>query len=231
MIAEQARVDWRIQYTFVQYVCPFVLFLLFLALGNSLPIQPSWEGALRVSVMAAVCLFCFPREISLAPRYWVLSTLVGAAVFAIWIAPDVLIPGYRQSILFSNSLVGHAQSSVPAALFGSPWVLLWRCLRAIVIVPIVEELFWRGWLMRWLIDSNFKRVPLGTYRPSAFWMTAILFASEHGPYWDVGLVTGVIYNAWMIRTKSLADCILMHAVTNSVLCAYVIGSHQWQYWQ
>ncbi len=50
-----------------------------------------------------------------------------------------------------------------------------------------------------------------------FGSPAILFASEHGPYWDVGLITGVIYNWWMVRTKSVADCILMHAVTNAAL--------------
>lgn len=85
--------------------------------------------------------------------------------------------------------------------------------------------------MRWLINTDFRTVPLGTYSPFAFWMIAILFASEHGPYWDVGLVTGVIYNLWMIRSKSLADCILMHAVTNGLLSAYVIFASQWQYWQ
>ena len=100
-----------------------------------------------------------------------------------------------------------------------------------IIVPVVEELFWRGWLMRWLINNDFERVPLGTYAPFAFWITALMFASEHGPYWDVGLMTGAIYNLWMIRSKSLADCVLMHAVTNGILSVYVIASGQWQYWQ
>ena len=85
--------------------------------------------------------------------------------------------------------------------------------------------------MRWLINPNFERVPLGSYSVVSFWLTAILFASEHGPYWDVGLIAGVIYNCWMIRSKSVADCILMHAVTNLALSIYVIGTAQWQYWQ
>jgi membrane protease YdiL (CAAX protease family) len=46
----------------------------------------------------------------------------------------------------------------------------------------------------------------------------------------VGLITGVIYNWWMIRTKSLWDCILMHAVTNGALAWYVLAHDQWQYW-
>ncbi|MFL6352575.1 MAG: type II CAAX prenyl endopeptidase Rce1 family protein, partial [Bryobacteraceae bacterium] len=61
-------------------------------------------------------------------------------------------------------------------------------------------------------------------------ITTILFACEHGPYWDVGLVAGLIYNFWMVRTKSLGDCILMHAITNTALSGHVIATHRWQYW-
>jgi hypothetical protein len=85
--------------------------------------------------------------------------------------------------------------------------------------------------MRWIINNDFQKVPLGTYLPKAFWITAILFAAEHGPYWDVGLITGILYNFWMIRSRSLGDCVLMHAVTNLLLSLYVIAYAQWQYWQ
>ncbi len=77
-------------------------------------------------------------------------------------------------------------------------------------------------MMRWLIDKEFLKIPLGTYVPSAFWIVALLFASEHGPYWEVGLAAGVVYNWWIIRTKNLADCILAHAVTNAVRSIYVL---------
>ena len=85
--------------------------------------------------------------------------------------------------------------------------------------------------MRWLINTDFWKVPLGTYRPFAFLLTAVLFASEHGPYWDVGIIAGLIYNWWMVRTKSVGNCILMHAVTNGLLSVYVVWMGQWQYWQ
>jgi CAAX prenyl protease-like protein len=84
--------------------------------------------------------------------------------------------------------------------------------------------------MRWLVKPDFLNVPLGTYNTQAFWITAALFAAEHGAFWDVGLLAGVIYNWWMVRTKSLGDCILAHAVTNGVLSAYVMLTGQWQYW-
>ena len=109
--------------------------------------------------------------------------------------------------------------------------VLWlRAIRAVIIVPIVEELFWRGWLMRWLISERFETIPLGTWSRSAFWIVALLFASEHGPYWDVGLAAGVIYNWWMVRTRSLGDLMLAHAITNACLSGYVVWAGKWEYW-
>jgi hypothetical protein len=73
-------------------------------------------------------------------------------------------------------------------------------------------------------------VRLGAYSALSFWATAALFASEHGPYWEVGLLAGIAYGWWMIRTKSLADCILAHGVTNLLLAAYVLLQGRWEYW-
>ena len=84
--------------------------------------------------------------------------------------------------------------------------------------------------MRWIINTDFRQVPMGTYSAQSFWLTAVLFASEHGPYWEVGLIAGVLYNWWMVRTKSLGDCILAHAITNGLLCGYVLMTGKWEYW-
>jgi len=205
--------------------------MLLLAIGPVLGLAPEIEAPIRVFILAMVCWICWPREIPLRPVEPLVTIGIGALVFALWIAPDLLFKGYRDSILFSNALIGHAHSSLQAVALHNPWVLFWRTVRAVLIVPVVEELFWRGWLMRWLIKSDFQSVPVGTYAPFSFWITALLFASEHGPYWDVGLVTGIAYNAWMIRSKSISSCILMHAVTNGILSGYVIATAQWQYWQ
>jgi uncharacterized protein len=214
-----------------RYVAPFVAFLLVLSLSGQHFIPAAWEAPLWFLIIGLICWVCWPRDISLRPRYWLSSTVIGIAVFMIWIAPDYLIPGYRNHPLFVNGITGQLHSSIQPDDLRSHWVLTWRTLRAALVVPIVEELFWRGWLMRWLIDTNFQKIRLGTYAPLAFWLTAVLFASEHGPYWDVGLITGVIYNYWLVRTRSLADCVLMHAVTNAVLSLFVIATAQWQYWQ
>jgi CAAX prenyl protease-like protein len=211
------------------YILPFLVFLGFLAVSDYLP-NTAVRYALVLAVMAAVIVVFSRPVLSFRVAHPLLTIGAGIAVFLIWIAPDVLIPGYRQHWLFQNSLTGTLASTFPEDLRSNPTVLALRFLRAVVIIPIAEELFWRAWLMRWIINPKFQEIPLGTYAPIAFWVTAALFASEHGPYWDVGLLAGIAYNWLMIRTRSLGDCILAHAITNALLSAYVLVSGKWEYW-
>jgi uncharacterized protein len=225
------RHEWLDANPSSRYILPFALFFVFLWLSDLVPLRPAWEAPIRVLCLGTVCFLCWPPALPVKPAAPLQSVLIGAAVFALWIAPDLIIKNYRQLAPFNNGLVGHIHSSLSAQSVAIPWILAWRSVRAVVIVPIVEELFWRAWMMRWLIDSSFERIPLGTFQLSSFLIVAVLFAAEHGPYWDVGLVTGLIYNWWMVHTKSVSDCILMHAVTNACLSAYVIWGGHWEYWQ
>ena len=205
----------------------------FLALHSLWPLPDLADQILRVTVMTAVLWFVVFKSdrpsIDLRVRHLAATVAIGIAVFVVWIAPDLLFKGYRHFWLFENALTGKAQTSLASTTTNWP-VLALRTIRAVVIVPIVEELFWRAWMMRWLIDSDFEKVPLGKYSAQSFWVVAVLFASEHGSYWDVGLAAGIIYNWWMVRTRSLGDLILAHAVTNGILGAYVIAFGKWEYW-
>jgi CAAX prenyl protease-like protein len=216
------------------YVGPFAAFLGLLVLSRALPLS-----ALEIQIGFAVAMLVVIAVVAApAPdlrkgfqvRNWTGSVLIGAFVFVVWIAPDGLFPGYRHHWLFENGLMGTAQAGLSLESRSQAAVLWLRAFRAATIVPLVEELFWRAWLMRWLISSDFLAVPLGTWSPRVFWVVAVLFASEHGSYWDVGLAAGVIYNWWMLRTKGLADLVLAHAVTNVCLSAYVVATGRWQFW-
>jgi hypothetical protein len=213
-----------------RYVAPFVVYLAFLGLHSLLPLPPRIDEPLRIIVLAVVLLVVSRPVIDLRATNVLGSVALGFAIFLLWIVPDTLFPGYRQSIIFQNAITGKSASSLPVTALLDPVVLTLRSLRSFTIVPIVEELFWRGWLMRWLIDQDFEKVRLGTYARNSFWIVALLFASEHGPYWDVGLMAGILFNYWMVRTRSLGDLILSHAVANLGLCAYVIGLGKWEYW-
>ncbi len=220
--------------TSLPYVVPFGAVIALLAVHPYLPLSPLAEQAVWILVMTAILAFVarpvlFNRR-DLRVRNWLGSVLVGVAVFAIWIGPDRIVPGYHAHWLFTNPITGSVAASLPESSRTDWAVLALRTLRAAVFVPIAEELFWRGWLMRWIISQDFKKVPLGAWSPRAFWIVAVLFAAEHGALWDVGLAAGILYNWWMVRTKSLGDVIVAHGVTNAVLSAYVVFASQWQYW-
>jgi uncharacterized protein len=209
------------------YVLPFLTFIALLLIQQAVAI-PAW---LRFTVSMAAILAVSRVPLRGGPSKPLLSVLVGAAVFIVWVAPDLIAPWWRHTILFDNPLVGHPAGNTPPASKNDPVFLFFRIAISVVAVPILEELFWRGWLMRWLVDpKDFEKVPPGAFAPAAFWLTALLFASEHGSFWDVGFAAGIVYNWWMIRTRNLWDCILAHAVTNGIVAAYVIGLGQWQYW-
>ncbi len=220
-----------LKYPSLPYVAPFGVFVGFLMLEKLLPGDTGALYPIRVIAVLAVLICCSRRVIDFRVKNALTSILLGVAVFAIWILPDVLWPHYRSYWLFTNSVTGSVSSSVPAGVQSNISFIFFRSFGCIVLVPILEELFWRGWLTRWLIDGqDFRRVPLGVYTASSFWIGSAMFASEHGPFWDVGLMAGIAYNWWMYRNKSLADCTLAHAVTNGCLSIYVLVAGEWQYW-
>ncbi|MGD0498340.1 MAG: CAAX prenyl protease-related protein [Bryobacteraceae bacterium] len=213
------------------YVAPFVAFVAIMAAERVFGWSPGLWYPIRFFVVLAILVFVSRPVIPLRPSSPLASVAVGVAVFAIWIAPDALFgPGFRHHWLFDNAVTGQAVSSLTENLRSSVAFLAIRTVSCAVLVPALEELFWRGWMMRWLASHDFRKVPIGAYTPLAFWTVAVLFAAEHGPYWEVGLAAGIIYNWWIVRTKNLADAIVAHAVTNALLSGYILLTGQWQYW-
>ena len=213
----------------LSYTAPFLLFVGLLALERALGLNPLWAYPLRLTATLAA-LAAFSRSVlNFRLSLPAASVVIGLLVFVVWVGPDLLFQ-YRRHWLFQNSLTDVTAGLLASSLRHNFGFLAMRIAGSALVVPVVEELFWRGWLMRWLMQRDWQRLPLGAYRAGSFWLVAIMFASEHGPYWDVGLAAGVIYNWWMVRTRSLGDCILAHAVTNAALGFYVVAAGQWQYW-
>jgi CAAX prenyl protease-like protein len=211
------------------WVAPVAVFALWLLVGKTVPLAwPAKEIVLDAVVLASILGFSW-RVLPRAAPHWLASVALGLAVFALWIAPDTLLPGWRDHWVFQNPATGNVKTTIPPDEL-TPLMLTLRTARAALLIPVIEELFWRGWLPRWLQDTRFERILLGHYTRFAFWATAVLFAAEHGPFWEVGLVCGVIYNWWMSRTRSLGDLMIAHGVTNLALSLYVIASGKWGFW-
>ena len=97
---------------------------------------------------------------------------------------------------------------------GGAWAFISvRLLGLALVVPVVEELFWRSFLLRWLIDNDFTRVPIGKVTPMAAAVTSALFGLAH-PEWLPALLTGALW-AWLLwQTKSLSACLISHMTAN-----------------
>ena len=212
------------------YVVPFGVFILLLAVQQYVPLPQAVEFPVRCAILAAVLWYFSRNVISFQIVKPLASLAIGVGVFFLWIGPDALIPGYRQHWLFTNSITGEVKTALDVASQTNGIALVFRILRAVILVPIIEELFWRAWALRWIARTDFEALPLGSYTTGSFWIVAALFAAEHGPYWEVGLACGAIWNWWMGKTKSLGDLIFVHAVTNGCLCAYVLLFKKWEYW-
>jgi CAAX prenyl protease-like protein len=153
-----------------------------------------------------------------------LAVLCGLAVWGMWIGLDSLYPRLPLSLgqrpAFDLGLLAPAARWAFIAL---------RMLGLVVLVPLIEELFWRSFLIRWLIDQDFLKVPIGRVTPMSAVMTSVFFALAH-PEWLPALLTGFLW-VWLLwRTKSLAACVLSHAVANLALGSYVIATGDWKYW-
>jgi hypothetical protein len=198
--------------------------------SGALKLPVRLELVMRLVLPAVALALCWRRLPKFRVERPAGSLLVGAAVFVVWVAPDLLFPGWRSHWVFQNPVFGRLSISMPAESLRDPLDLILRVLRATTLVAMAEEIFWRGWLMRWLIHEDFEPVPIGAWQLRAFLVTAILFAVEHGPYWEVGLAAGLIYNWWAVRSKSVGDLILAHGVTNAALSLFVILTRRWEYW-
>lgn len=104
-----------------------------------------------------------------------------------------------------------------------------RLAGAALVVPLMEELFWRSFLLRWLVRPDFRRVSLGTFTVQSFLIATVLFGLEHN-LWLSGLVAGVAYTALLYRSKNLWSCIVAHGVTNLALGVHVLVTQQWHWW-
>ena len=211
---------------------PFAVFLLMLGLVDLLAKQgilrsQYWVHPLQ-TVACGTLVVLFWRRYRLAlPRGLFFTVSVALLVLAIWVSP--------QEIFGVASRYGDASSFDPTTFPpGSPayWGRLGlRFLRIAIVVPFVEEIFWRGFLLRYLIREDFEAVPFGTFSWRSFALVTVFFALEHQPAdYPAALLTGALYNWIAIRTRSLSSCILAHAITNLLLGVYIMATRQWGFW-
>lgn len=145
---------------------------------------------------------------------------IGALVFVLWIYMD-----------WDFATLGSPASFNPNTLTGIwlPLFLSVRLLGASAVVPIFEELFWRSFVLRYIINPDFTNIQIGTFSWASFILSSVLFGFEHH-LWLAGIMAGMLYNLLLYHTKCLFYCILAHGTTNLLLGIYVIKTGNWQFW-
>ena len=220
-------------------VAPFAIYMLFVAINEILVLLPGTSSLLSPEnqtllypvkiCFTAVSMIFFYRYYSEIQwkDLWrmsssVLSIFIGITVFGAWIY-------LTQPWAVMN--MPQATFTPQAAADGLPRMALIavRLTGAALVVPIIEELFWRSFLIRYLQKTDFTSLPVGSISPLAFFGTAIIFALEHQSV-AAGFLAGLAYNFIYWRTGSIAQCILSHAVTNLLLGLYVIWYERWWFW-
>jgi CAAX prenyl protease-like protein len=215
------------------FTLPMAAFLVLLALGGALRRiggtfwldSPEYWIYPAQTIICGTLLIWFWREYEFrAARRIVFAATVALLVFAVWIAP-------QEFLGFAPRLVGFNPETVsgqPAAFWTT---IIFRFLRLVVIAPLVEEIFWRGFLLRYFVSEKFRLVPFGTFSWLSFAIVTVGFGFAHARAdWIAALIAGALFNCVAYRTKSLASCVLAHAITNLLLGLWIVKTGQWGFW-
>jgi uncharacterized protein len=236
------------------HVLPLVLFTLLNTVPGFFRIENSelpwhvrapehWVYPLQ-TVICAVVLVLFRRHYTLSPwRSLGLAFVLGVVGIAVWVAPallrEALIQGGHEPAQWWEwlGLAERTEGFDPMIAQDSPlWfstVVGFRFARMVLVVPLVEELFWRGFLMRFLLteDGRFEKIAFGTHAWKVFGIVTAAVMLIHNTEDYLGaFVWGALMYFVAVRTKSLGACVFMHAVGNLALGLYVMQTQQWGFW-
>ena len=220
-------------------IIPFAVFMGFIGLKQFLEwaMVKDWVGLtaeqllylypLKTLLVAGLLVYLWGQyeELHFADFKNVLHTaasiVIGLVVFALWINMDWGISTFGDNKGFDPFLITDVTTR--------NIIIFFRICGAALVVPIMEELFWRSFMLRYVITSDFSSIRIGTFTLTSFLICSGLFGLEHNLLL-AGIMAGAVYSLLLYWTKSIYQCILAHAVTNFVLGLYVLNTGYWQFW-
>lgn len=207
------------------WVLPFAVFVGLLAaapVAQHAGVDPRDWYAVRTGLALLVLGVLWQRCADLhRPPDWrgvALGVAGGVVVLVLWLALDR-----------DWASLGAPQASPFAAADTARWQFAARIAGAVIVAPLAEELFFRSFLMRWLVRPDFATVDPRAVDRRAFLIQAALFASMHSLI-VAGFAAGLVYG-WLYRlTGNLWTGVLAHATTNALLAAWVLTQGAWHLW-
>ena len=217
----------------VARIVPFVAFMALLALRGALPdagtegFDPRWIYGLTVLLVGGLLAWFWREYGELVAQTLpsaseaALAVGVGVLVFALWINLDA--PWMRLGDASAPFTPLDAAGRIDWPLAVVRWV------GAALVVPLMEELFWRSFLMRWIQSAQFETVPPQRVGPKAIVLGTFVFMLAH-TLWLAAVIAGLAYALLYVRTGKLWVPIIAHAVTNGVLGVWVVATGNWSFW-
>jgi CAAX prenyl protease-like protein len=247
---------WRENRTYAHTV-PFGVFMVFMLLYQFVGGAIEWKHEDAIwfrrwpeqlfyplqSILTFLLLLFFWKhyEFRWTPKVW-LGVLAGLVGIGFWLLPTTLydywaMTGEPESFLEKLSGLAPRKEGFDPGVFESPWAfwasLLLRIFRAVIVVALVEEIFWRGWLMRFLLDPDrdYWKVPFGSPSWLSYFVVtgAFILAHQSVDYAGAFLYGSLTYGV-AVWTRSLLACVVMHAVANFSLAAYAMAYAKYGMW-
>lgn len=155
----------------------------------------------------------------------IVPLLAGILVFGLWVGLDKLVAYPRLGERTAFDPFAEMEEALGRSLF-----LAARFLGLVVVVPVMEELFFRSFLIR-LFSSPERTLdlPPGRFRLEGALISGLLFTLVH-PEWPAAAATAAAYTLVLARTRTVLACVIAHATTNLSLGCYIVATGSWHYW-
>ncbi len=222
------RRTMRDKMPWLPYALPLIVFVLLTGLEPTFETIYPFFYAVKIAVVTGVLvvLWRFLPEARPQRTGLGLAAAMGVLLTFVWVIGDHFTPHFK----VLGTRIGYDPFQAIPNAFGRWAFLAIRLYGFVVIAPVVEEVFYRGFLLRFVTDpEDFRRVAIGRFTMGAFLFNVVLMAASH-PEWLVAGIFSAAMCALVARTRSVFACIVAHGVTNLMLAAYIIQFHQWQYW-
>jgi len=213
------------------YVLPMAAFMILMWAGGQWPRFFVASYYLRTVVAGGLIILFWRRYTPIRWNFWWLGIIMGVVGIVQWVGVEELLtaywPNYPKIPAATDPFDPYKTFASPAAMWAFIAV---RWAGAALVVPFMEELFWRDWGWRtWLAPNDFKLASVGEWDWGAYLIIAAVCAGVH-PQWITAIIWALTIGGLLVYTKSLGACIIAHGVTNFLLGAYVQWTHAWQYW-
>ena len=217
------------------YILPMAVFLGFVWIGTKGTETDigntwyPWAYVARTFIVASLLAYFWRSYTRINWDYWYVGVGVGILGIVQWIGMQLWLQQHFEFFKPSDKIFN------PDQFFKDPtwrWAFfIVRLIGAVLVVPVMEELFWRDFAWRSIIAPNdFKLAAVGEWDLKAFLVVPAIFALVHGNWWLTSIVWALMIGWLLVYTKSLGACIIAHATTNLLLGAWVLYSRQWSLW-